>query len=73
MRFFAIDLAKRRPHAILVIGMMCLVLGILSQNLPTGLGPSLHHFVTGFLFGLSIALNCGALLAMTRSRHGRNA
>ena len=64
----------RNPKALMVIGMSCLVIAIVSSNMPTAtwLGPNWSHGLRGFLFGLSISLNLMSVRLSTRQRQDRN-
>jgi hypothetical protein len=62
--------ATRSYRNLFVLGSLCLALALTSQslNLAFGLPTAPLHFLRGFLIGVSIALNYGALIAARRAR-----
>jgi hypothetical protein len=64
----------KNPKTLMALGMSCLVVAIVSSNLPTLrlLGPNWSHGLRGFLFGLSIGLNLWSVRLAPRQRQNHN-
>jgi hypothetical protein len=65
----------KNTKLLLVLGMSCLVVAIVSSNTPvlTHLfGPGWGEGVRGFLLGLSISLNLWSVLLASRQRQNQN-
>jgi hypothetical protein len=65
----------KNPKLLLVLGMSCLVVAIVSSNTPAlthVFGPGWREGVRGFLFGVSISLNLWSVLVASRQRQNQN-
>lgn len=63
---------KKNPRGFLVIGMLCLSLGIMwPRFVPFAihLGPDWSDALRGFLYGVSMALNFLGIRLINRQRH----